>query len=65
MRQYTIKEIQDSLPDILKEVATMVPMAEAPRQPIRFGLLAGKGKIPDDFDTMGQDEILDMFGIKP
>ena len=27
----------------------------------RFGFLAGQISVPDDFDTMGADEILSMF----
>ena len=28
----------------------------------RFGFMAGKIKVPDDFDTMFEDEIAEMFG---
>lgn len=27
----------------------------------RLGFLAGKGRVPDDFDTMGQEEIDTLF----
>ena len=27
----------------------------------RFGFMAGQISVPDDFDTMGADEILNMF----
>ena len=27
----------------------------------RLGFLAGQGSVPEDFDTMGQDEIESMF----
>jgi prevent-host-death family protein len=30
----------------------------------RVGFLAGQISVPDDFDTMGQDEILQMFGLE-
>ena len=30
----------------------------------RFGFLAGQISVPDDFDTMGAEEILSMFGGK-
>ena len=33
---------------------------EAAKQPI--GFLKGKFSVPDDFDTMGEKEIADMFG---
>ena len=29
----------------------------------RLGFLAGKIEVPDDFDTMGQDEIERLFGM--
>jgi prevent-host-death family protein len=29
----------------------------------RIGFLEGQFTIPDDFDTLGQDEIEDMFGL--
>jgi len=28
----------------------------------RIGFMAGEFTVPDDFDRMGQDEIVDMFG---
>ena len=35
----------------------------APRR--RLGFLAGQGRVPDDFDTMGRREIEAMFGSDP
>lgn len=29
----------------------------------QFGFMAGKIKVPDDFDTMFEDEIAEMFGV--
>lgn len=29
--------------------------------PQRLGFMAGQFSVPDDFDTMGQDEIIKMF----
>jgi len=31
----------------------------------RFGFMAGQIKVPDDFDTMGADEIQQMFEGQP
>jgi len=28
----------------------------------RIGFLKGKIEVPDDFDTMGQNEIIELFG---
>lgn len=35
---------------------------EAPAQPQRLGFLAGEIAVPDDFDTMGAEDIAVMFG---
>jgi len=32
--------------------------------PKRLGFLAGHGSVPDDFDTMGQEEIESLFGLR-
>ncbi|MGH7025260.1 MAG: type II toxin-antitoxin system Phd/YefM family antitoxin [Caulobacteraceae bacterium] len=37
--------------------------APEPRKTRRFGFLAGQISVPEDFDTMFQDEILEMFGL--
>jgi len=44
-----------------KPVVKVVPLdqAEAPRS--RIGFMKGRLTVPDDFDTMGQDEIEAMF----
>jgi hypothetical protein len=39
------------------------PAAETPRRRYRIGSLAGRISVPDDFDTLGQDEIEAMFGL--
>ena len=36
---------------------------DAPKKPQRLGFMKGEIKVPDDFDTKGQDEIADMFGL--
>lgn len=35
--------------------------AEPARKPRQFGFMTGQIKVPDDFDTMGQEEIERMF----
>ena len=37
---------------------TRVDAADAPK---RLGFMAGQGTVPDDFDTMGQGEIEQLF----
>jgi len=40
----------------------VVPLEEPPvRKPQRLGFMKGQYTIPDDFDTMGQAEIEEMF----
>ena len=36
---------------------------DAPAAPNRLGFMAGQGSVPDDFDTMGQAQIEEMFGV--
>ncbi len=45
-----------------KPLVKVVPYnAPDPRPIQRFGFMKGQGQVPDDFDTMGQQEIEDMF----
>ena len=45
-----------------KPMVRVVPIEpELPRVPQRLGFMRGKGKIPDDFDTMYAKEIEGMF----
>ena len=45
-----------------KPMVKVVPLEDAPqRKPQRLGFMRGQIKIPEDFDTMGQDEIERMF----
>ena len=37
-----------------------IPASATPK---RFGFLAGRARIPDDFDTMGEKEIAELFGV--
>ncbi len=46
-----------------KPVAKLSPWESAVQSPRRIGFMQGRLKVPADFDTMGQDEILDMFGL--
>jgi prevent-host-death family protein len=45
---------------LVKVVPVDAPDASAPK---RIGFLAGQISVPDDFDTMCQAEIEEMFGI--
>lgn len=45
-----------------KPLVRVVPIEpELPHKPQRLGFMRGKGKIPDDFDTMYAKEIENMF----
>jgi prevent-host-death family protein len=45
-----------------KPLVKVVPYEEpVPDTSRRFGFLAGQFRVPDDFDTMFQDEIIAMF----
>jgi prevent-host-death family protein len=45
-----------------KPLVKVVPLdAPAEGKPSRIGMLDGKIKVPDDFDTMMADEIEEMF----
>jgi prevent-host-death family protein len=45
-----------------KPLVKVVPLEEPPKRPIRrLGFLEGQFQIPDDFDTMGQEEIIRLF----
>ncbi|MDO4230668.1 MAG: type II toxin-antitoxin system Phd/YefM family antitoxin [Lautropia sp.] len=46
-----------------KPLAKLSPWETPVQAPRRIGFMKGKLKVPADFDTMGQDEILDMFGL--
>jgi prevent-host-death family protein len=45
-----------------KPLVKVVPI-DTPAAPKRFDFMAGEFIVPDDFDTMGQDEIERLFGI--
>lgn len=45
-----------------KPVARLAPLQDAPVRPLRrLGLLAGKLRVPSDFDAPLPDEVLDSF----
>ncbi|WP_332691485.1 type II toxin-antitoxin system Phd/YefM family antitoxin [Bosea sp. (in: a-proteobacteria)] len=45
-----------------KPMVKLVPLDEAERRVAkRIGFMDGEIQVPDDFDTMGADVILDMF----
>jgi prevent-host-death family protein len=47
-----------------RPAARLVPI-EAARKPIRIGGLKAPLRVPDDFDTMLEDEIAALFGTAP
>ena len=53
-------------PFIIARAGKPLVKVEALEQPdasaSRLGMLAGKIQVPDDFDTMFEDEIAEMFG---
>ena len=46
-----------------KPLVKVVPV-DAPQAKKRFDFMIGQFTVPDDFDTMFQDEIEKMFGVK-
>jgi prevent-host-death family protein len=46
-----------------KPAARLAPLKERGKVKRRIGFMKGKLKIPDDFDTMGQKEIEELFGV--
>lgn len=45
-----------------KPLVKVVPL-DAPTKPQRLGFMKGEITVPDDFDTMGQDEVAAMVGL--
>jgi len=45
-----------------KPLVKVVPLDPAAKQGARLGFLAGEIAIPDDFNTMGQEQIERLFG---
>ena len=46
-----------------KPLVKVVPLdAPAPNKKRRLGFMAGRIKVPDDFDRMGEEEIARLFG---
>lgn len=47
-----------------KPLVKVVPLDAPERpQPRRLGFMVGQVEIPEDFDRMGEQEILEMFGL--
>jgi len=44
-----------------KPMVKVIPYLSQSEKHQRIGFLKGQFKIPDDFDTMGQEEIIKMF----
>jgi len=48
-----------------KPLVVVSPISQlGAKEPQRLGFMAGQIQVPDDFDTMGADEIEEMFGLK-
>jgi prevent-host-death family protein len=46
-----------------KPLVKVVPLdMPSPRKMRRLGFMAGRIKVPDDFDRMGEEEIAHLFG---
>ncbi len=45
-----------------KPMVTVTAYQPPPKPPQRIGFMSGQIEVPDDFDTMGRDAILSMFG---
>jgi prevent-host-death family protein len=49
-----------------KPMVKVVPLDEPPKKPVqRLGFMKGRISVPDDFDQMGQEEIIRMFEGEP
>ena len=49
-----------------KPLVKVVPLdAPSPRKMRRLDFMAGRIKVPDDFDRMGEEEIARLFGAEP
>ncbi len=65
------KKLQQWRPDVAdlvrEHVAEVMRLADEGRLPIakrRLGFMKGQVRVPEDFDTMYQDEIVDLFQVK-
>jgi len=47
-----------------RPAARLVPLENA-HKPVTIGALKGRIKVPDDFNTMFEEEIAAMFGSRP
>jgi prevent-host-death family protein len=49
-----------------KPLVKVVALEEAKPKRVkqRFGFMRGEFEVPEDFDTMCEDEILELFGLK-
>ena len=47
-----------------KPLVKVVPIEQASRSS-KFGFLKGQIKVPEDFDRLAQEEIEELFGMKP
>jgi prevent-host-death family protein len=77
MQTYNIHDAKTQLSRLVEQAANGEPFiiakagkpmvkvvaidAPAPRQVKRIGFMAGQIKVPDDFDTMCAEEIIELF----
>jgi antitoxin (DNA-binding transcriptional repressor) of toxin-antitoxin stability system len=76
MRHVSLQEAEDNFSDLMsaaeggetiivekagKPVVRFEPAENVARRPRRIGFLDGQMSVPDDFDTMCQDEIIALF----
>ena len=47
-----------------KPLVKVIPLEPGEAGVKRIGFLEGEFSVPDDFNTMGQDEIEGMFGVR-
>ena len=47
-----------------KPLVKVVPL-DAPAAPQRIGFMEGEIRVPDDFNTMFEEEIAELFGMDP
>ncbi|MBK1650451.1 type II toxin-antitoxin system Phd/YefM family antitoxin [Rhabdochromatium marinum] len=47
-----------------RPMVKVIPLGE-PAIPQRLGFMAGQIRVPDDFNRMGEDAILALFGEQP
>jgi antitoxin (DNA-binding transcriptional repressor) of toxin-antitoxin stability system len=72
MRTVNVHEAKTHLSRLVEQAAKGEPLVKVvapdarPRKPVRrLGLMAGQISVPDDFDRMGDEEIIRLFEGDP